>query len=562
MINAADNLLNEMKNIYEEAKRSGKTAIKWEELPPAVRAYIKSRIGVEVSGLDLGALSTIIQQYEREIEQARAEAVELTEEEEEEIRRAIEEVEKEFKDPTVMGSDDYKEAVKSIAEIIEIYEDKDIRPGMIAELLLSEFNFATISDTEEIYIYSQGAYRPWGETFIKRIVQDIFREAGKLRRLSTYFINETLNHIRRSTLRQRSEFDKNPFVVNVKNGLLNIRTLELKPHDPDYLSIIQLPVEWNPKAKCPRWDQFLQEIVEEEDARVLQEFIGYTLWRDCRFQKALMLTGSGLNGKSTFLNVIAKMLGEHNCSFRPLQELMTNRFATADLFGKLANIYNDLPPNALLNTGLFKILVSGEEIQAEKKFKNAFKFKNFAKLMFSANKVPSTVDDTKAFFRRWIIINFPNEFKGDQADPHLEDKLSTPQCLSYVLKWAVEGLKRLLEQGRFSYYENIDEIEDMYMRASNPAYAFFADMVEEDPEAAVPKDVLYRAFIEYCKQNKLPTLSKVTFANHVKKWTRATDGWIKIEGRAVRAWRGIRLKDQQDQDKKEEGIEAWVKNSS
>jgi len=376
--------------------------------------------------------------------------------------------------------------------------------------------------------------------------------------LSTHFVNEVLDHIRRSTLHHRSEFDQNKYIINVKNGLLDIRTLELKPHDPEYLSIIQLPVEWNPKAECPRWDQFIKEIVEEEDAKVLQEFAGYMLLRDCRFQKALMLVGSGANGKSTFLNIIIKMLGRHNCAFRSLQELTTNRFAPADLFGKLANIYDDLPPETLTNTGIFKILVTGGEIQAEKKFKNAFKFRNFAKLVFSANKVPSTVDDTKAFFRRWIIINFPNEFTGDKADPHLEEKLSTPECLSYVLKWAVEGLRRLLEQGKFSYEDNIDKIEDRYMRASNPAYAFFQDCIEEDPDAFVTKDELYKAFIEYCKANKLPTLSKRTFADHVKRWTNAMDGWAKVEGRSVRVWRGIRLKSDSDADKKKEGIEAWV----
>ena len=555
---ATDRLLNEMKELYEEAKKAGKTFFRWEELPPAVRAYIKARLDIEISGLDLGALSTIIQQYEREIEQARAEAIELTEEEEEAIRKAVEEVEKEFEDPTAVGSDKYNEIVKEIAEILAIYEDKDIRPGMVADLLLREFHFATIADTEEIYIYSQGAYRSRGETFVKRIVQDIFRKAGKLQRLSTHFVNEVLDHIRRSTLRQRSEFDKNIYTINLKNGLLDIRTLELKPHDPNYLSIIQLPVEWNPRAECPRWDKFISEIVEPEDAKALQEFVGYMLWRDCRFQKAMMLTGSGSNGKTTFLNVIIKMLGEHNCAFRSLQELTTNRFAPADLFGKLANIYDDLPPDTLIDTGIFKILVTGGEIQAEKKFKNAFKFRNFAKLIFSANKVPSTVDDTKAFFRRWIIINFPNEFKRDKADPHLEDKLSTPECLSYVLKWAVEGLRRLLEQGKFSYEDNIDKIEDRYMRASNPAYAFFQDCIEEDPDAFVTKDDLYRAFIEYCKQNKLPTLSKRTFAEHVKRWTNAVDGWAKVEGRSVRAWRGIRLKSDDNENKKKEGLDAWV----
>lgn len=254
-----------------------------------------------------------------------------------------------------------------------------------------------------------------------------------------------------------------------------------------------------------------------------------------------MLVGSGANGKTTFLNIIIKVLGRHNCSFRSLQELMENRFAPADLYGKLANIYDDLPPTKLTKTGLFKMLVSGGEIQAEKKFRNPFKFRNYAKLVFSANKIPTTIDDTQAFFRRWIIINFPNEFIGDKADPHLEDKLSTPECLSYVLKWMLTGLKRLLENCKFSNEESIDEIEDKYLRMSNPVYAFLSDCTEPDPDAAVSKDELYHAFLDYCKSNKLPTVSKRAFGEHVKALARVTDGWVKINGKAVRAWRGIKF---------------------
>ena len=252
-----------------------------------------------------------------------------------------------------------------------------------------------------------------------------------------------------------------------------------------------------------------------------------------------------------------KVLGRENLSFRSLHELTTNRFATADLYGKLANIYDDLDARTLEDTGIFKILVTGGEVQAEKKFKNAFKFRNFAKLIFSANKVPSTYDDTRAFYRRWLIINFPNEFTGDKADPHLEEKLSTRECLSYVLKWAVEGLRRLLIRGRFSSDKDPAELEERWLRASNPAYAFLMDETEEDPDGTVAKDELYRAFIEYCKANKLPTLSQRAFNQQVKKWRRVSDGWVKIKGKSHRAWRGLVLKGQ-EQEKEKGTIEEWV----
>jgi len=537
-----DVVISEIKSFYEQMKQAGKTSVRWEELPPIVRAILRSKYNIELSGIGISALYQLIKELEEEARLKNLPPLQLSEEEKEAFRKAVEEADREFKDPTRVGSEDYEEVVRNLAEYLQIYGEERPAPGEIAELLLEKFYFATMSDTEELYLYSGGVYKPIGESFVKRILQDIFREAGMVSKLNSHYVSEVIEHIKRSTLHHRSEFDRDIYIINVKNGLLDIRTLELRPHDPDYLSVIQLPVEWNPKAQCPRWDQFIREIVDEEDARVLQEFAGYLLLRDCRFQKALMLVGSGANGKSTFLNIIIKVLGRHNCAFRSLQELTTNRFAPADLYGKLANIYDDLPPETLTNTGIFKILVTGGEIQAEKKFKHPFKFRNFAKLVFSANKVPSTSDSSKAFFRRWIIINFPNEFTGDKCDPFLEEKLSQPECLSYVLRWMVEGLRRLLEQGRFSYEDDIDTIEDKYLRAANPAYAFFQDCVIEDEEGFVSKDELYRAFVDYCKANKLPAVSKRTFGDHVKRWLRASDGWARVNGRMVRVWRGIRLK--------------------
>lgn len=569
-----DAILNEMKTFYEQAKSGGLETIRWEQLPVGIRAYIKSKYGYELTGLTLGALATIIKEYEDELKKSNLLQLELTKEEKNAMREAIKEVDEFFRETSEMGgilreaeeereeaeADKFNELVDGIAaELLGMVKDA-IAPATVSDILIRVFHFATMDDTNELCYYDSGVYKPSGELLIKRVLQLAFKKANVHFKLTRRFVDETIEHIKRATLHRRSEFDKNKWIINVKNGLLDIWTLELKPHDPGYLSIIQLPVEWDPQAYCPRWDKFISEIVEPEDAKVLQEFVGYTLLRDCRYQKALMLVGSGANGKTTFLKVIIRMLGIHNLSFRSLHELTTNRFATADLYGKLANIYDDLSAETISNTGIFKILVAGGEIQAEKKFRNSFKFKNFAKLIFSANKVPSTYDDTRAFYRRWIIVNFPNEFTGDKADPHLEEKLTTKECLSYVLKWAVAGLRRLLTQGKFSYDDDVEKIEDRYLRASNPAYAFLMDQVEEDPEAAISKDELYNAFLDFCRANKLPTVSKNAFSKQVKRWTRATDGWVKIEGRSVRAWRGIRLKSgsENQKDDEKEGLDVWI----
>lgn len=559
-------------NFYEQAKARGLKAVRWEQMPDILRAVMLSKLGYAVAGVELTALYTFIKNLEEEEKRRNLPPMELTEEEKQAMREVIRKVDELYQEGAERGGElgeseaggqggeanDIIKVAQEIGELLAVFDEKAIRPGPVAQVLMDHIHFKTLADTGDVLVYRDGKYHRNGEQIIKVVLQVAFTTAGRLYRLSSHFVNEVIEHIRRSTMVKRSEFDRDPYIINVRNGLLDLRTMELKPHDPSYLSVIQLPVEWNPAAQCHRWDAFIKEIVDEEDARVLQEFAGYTLWRDCRYQKALMLVGPGGNGKTTFLNILQKVLGRENLAFRSLHELTTNRFATADLYGKLANIYDDLDSTTLTNTGILKILVTGGEIQAERKFKPAFKFRNFAKLIFSANKVPSTYDDTRAFYRRWLIVNFPNEFTGDKADPHLEEKLSTPECLSYILRWAVEGMKRLLEQGRFSSDEDPNKLEDRWLRASNPAYAFIQDETEEDPEAATPKDKLYKAFLEYCRINKLPTLSKRAFNDQVKKWAGVTDGWAKIQGKSVRVWRGIRMKGQQQEQGKND-LEAWIK---
>ena len=174
----------------------------------------------------------------------------------------------------------------------------------------------------------------------------------------------------------------------------------------------KIPIKYNPNADCPKIKEFINQIMREEDVVVLQELAGYCLWKDYPIQKAFALVGEGSNGKSTFLRLLTKLLGKENVSSISLQDLVNNRFAVANLYGKLANIFADLPPEILKDTAKFKMLTGGDIITAEKKFKNPFKFYNYAKLIFSCNRLPVTYDDTTAFFRRWVIINFPNTFDG------------------------------------------------------------------------------------------------------------------------------------------------------
>ncbi|RLI82035.1 hypothetical protein DRP04_04855 [Archaeoglobales archaeon] len=412
--------------------------------------------------------------------------------------------------------------------------DKIPEPSIkkVKRFIRSVFELITFQDTREIYFYDGGVYRGGGEDLITTFCILFGFSSMKTRILS---------EIKDETLIERKKVE-NKWLICLENGVLDLRTFEIKPHSPKCLLFNKIPVKYDPKADCPRIKQFLREVLHEEDIPIIEELFGYCLLKDYPIQKAFMFIGDGANGKSTLLGLFLAFLGPENCSSISLQALVEDKFASAELYGKLANIYADLPDEALRNTGIFKMVTGGDIITAQRKFQHPFQFINYAKLIFSANKLPEVRDETDAFFRRWIIVNFPNKFEGDKADKNLLKKLTTPQELSGLLNLALNGLKRLLERGEFSHGKSTDEVREQYTKMSDSVAAFCADMIEESPESYEFKKVLYAAYCEYCRQNKLPAVSYNTFHKKLPRYVRVEDYRPRVGDKRQTAWKGIKLK--------------------
>jgi putative DNA primase/helicase len=163
-----------------------------------------------------------------------------------------------------------------------------------------------------------------------------------------------------------------------------------------------------------------------------------------------LLIGPGRNGKSVLIKLVEALVGHENASHASLQELLGDRFASADLYCKLVNDYADLEADKLINTGKFKTLVSGDSIRAQKKHQQAFSFRNYAKLIFSTNKIPESEDKSYAYYRRWVILSFNRVFEGEDEDTGLMHKLTTDEHeLAGLLNLALKGLKKLIKEGGF-----------------------------------------------------------------------------------------------------------------
>ena len=423
---------------------------------------------------------------------------------------------------------------------VEAFFDGDGKfiPKLLADYIMERHTFITMMDNEETYVYVDGFYQPLGDVLIKKAVKEALGEDYRKNRAL-----EVLDFIKVSTYTKRRE--EQPHLIPLENGVLDVgkEPFELKKHSPEYMFFNKLPVKYDPEADCPAIKKFMREITNsEEDITLLEEVIGFCLYREYFIAKALMLVGDGSNGKSTFLNMVKKFLGTVNVSGRSLQDLELHRFAKADLHTKLANIYADLPDKALQSTGTFKMLTGRDLIAAEKKFQRTFHFENYAKLMFSANKVPEAYDDTSAFFRRWLIVVFPKAFIGKEADPYILDKLTTETELSGLLNLALAGLKKLKATGQFSTSKTTEEIKEDYIRKSSPIAAFVLDCLETDSDAFIEKKALYAVFAEYCRGLKLPTVTQDTFFKNLPKHAAISEYRPTIKKQRFTAFKGMRYR--------------------
>ena len=409
---------------------------------------------------------------------------------------------------------------------------------LLAQDLVEEYHFKTLSDTRDILFYEGGIYRYGGESLIEKECEKRLAEIVK-----RYDINEIIEHVRRLTFIDRKDLNGDKWTLSLKNGLLNIKTSEFTAHTPELLSTIRIPVKYDPEAKCPEIDKFLSQVFYERDIPVAEEMIGYCLYRQYIFQIWLLLVGEGENGKSTFLALIIKFLGSDNVVAVGLQNL-NQRFAAADLYGKLANIVADLSTEDLRTTHNLKALTGGDLITAEEKFKKTFPFVNFAKLIYSCNQIPLTEDKSRAFYRRVRIIPFPNTFTGKAADKNLLDKLTTEEELSGLLNLAIAGLNRLLENGDFTGSISADETKERYEHASNTVYNFFHECITEDRECYIVKTKLIEAYRRYCETNDLTPRSDKEFIKEMKALTKMEDERKTIGSGRPRVWLGIKLKEE------------------
>ena len=372
----------------------------------------------------------------------------------------------------------------------------------IATHFINKYHVKTIGGEKvrELFIYQDGIYID-GVNVLRFELRDILEEL-----CTTHSVNEIIETVKDRTLADRKGFNPDPHLINLNNGVFDIRTDTLMPHDSKFLFFTKIPADYKKDADCPVIKSFLKETLDEEMLPVIQEWFGFGLFRQYFLKKGIIFVGEKNTGKTTLLRVIEKLFGIENISGVSLQKISKDKFATASLYNKHLNTYDDLPLHDIKDNGNFKMVTGGGTIDGEFKFKNRFKFVNYAKLMFTCNNIPDvkeTNDD--AYFDRWIVVPFNKVVDTEKLDPFLVEKMTTPEELSGLLNFSLEGLRRLLTNQRFSYDKDADEIKIEMLRSGSMIANFAYDCLEEWNDGRIAKEVMHKAYNFYAREHKLPS---------------------------------------------------------
>ena len=309
----------------------------------------------------------------------------------------------------------------------------------------------------------------------------------------------------------------NRVLINLQNGTFEVspKGTQLRPFDRSDFLTYQLPFEYNPQAKAPLFEAYLNKVLpDKERQKVLAEYLGFVFIKHgsnrLKEEKALILYGTGANGKSVFFEIVSALLGAENTSNYSLQSLTNdNGYFRAKLANKLVNYASEI--NGKLESAIFKQLVSGEPVEARLPYGEPFTLKQYAKLIFNCNELPKDVEHTNAYFRRFLIIPFDVTIPPQEQDKQLHTKIIEKE-LSGVFNWVLDGLNRLLEQKRFTDCEAVKQAVEQYKSQSDSVKMF----IDENNYQNSPTDYrlikeLYTEYRGYCIEDGFKPVNKSNF---------------------------------------------------
>ena len=316
--------------------------------------------------------------------------------------------------------------------------------------------------------------------------------------------------------------DDKGYLVNVKNGILDIYSDTLIPHTPDFVSLIQYPVEYDATATCPVWEACIEDWTsggeeQVEKALLLQQFTGYCLSSSMLYDRALFMVGDGGNGKSTFVDTISMVIGGDATSHIDLESLY-GTFGMHGLIGKRLNVIEEVSGNYYQSNKLKKV-VSGEPVTIDIKYKPQFTFRPQTKFVFSVNQLPRVDDTSSATERRILAIQFLNNYR-DNPNFKLRSSVGLlAKELSGILNWMIDGAKILARDGKFITTNEQTKMLDEYREENSSVEGFLSQCVMKAPGFDITTSALYYEYKRWsATDGGRKVKANITFTKEVRNY--------------------------------------------
>jgi len=340
----------------------------------------------------------------------------------------------------------------------------------------------------------------------------------------------------------RDEFRLSPRMIPVENGILDVHTRELRERQPRDFAKFTLNVRYDEDAEAELWEQFIEaQTRNASDRKKLQEYAGYILLHgEMPNHKAMFLAGPQASGKSTFIDVVRKVLPSDVTGASTPQQ-MTRRFGAARLHGRWLNTSPDIPAEEIDDLGVFKMITGDDEIEAEIKMQQEeLEFRPTAKHIFSANQLPSIFDADDAFWRRVLITTFPDTIdKEDRVDKY--DEVLFEADSSAILNWMLDGLDRLLREGGFTADRSNDKTRERWQKWGTSVIQWKARRTRDDMDGSVVKSEAYEDYRRFCRDRGFRPVTMARFGGTLKDFPYIGDTTTKRDNKKRNAYSGIRF---------------------
>ena len=433
-------------------------------------------------------------------------------------------------------------------EILEFNKDKiekfvnevntkiNVNSYYIAKMLVEENKLIKLDNL--IYAYNGRCYQCLTNTDIENLIHEVNKNLSEKQR----------KEILKKVYFEAPKKEKDLEFISVKNGLININddNITLYEHTSDIVTTFYIDYKYNPNADYTDIMGYLNDLVCDDTSqlKILLEFLGYCLYPDCFLRKALVVKGDHRNGKSKFLEVLKYFFGADNCCNLDIQDIVS-RFGLFGIMNKSINLGDDISGQYIGDDSKFKKVIAGNDILLEQKGKDAFTYKPYAKHIFSCNSMPRFDDKTGAIKDRLIFIIFSNVYSVENGNlrPNIVKEMTSNENMEALLILALENLKEILKNNRFSYSHKSESCLNEFDKDNNPILYFIEEAQEnswigEKVFNNMPVAEAYENYKNFCQKNKYKELTKINFSKSMKSYIKNIDTkTIKNNGKSIKVFK-------------------------